>query len=63
MGCRCAERADALRRAASAVGRGDVRAVGRDLAFVGRTLTQDARSGDLARAASQSLAKLKARRR
>ena len=63
MGCRCNERTDALRRAAVAARRGDVRAGVRDVAFVGRTLFEDAMSGALKREASAQLARLRGLRR
>ena len=59
MGCRCRERTDALRRATAALVRGDVREVVQETQFVGRTLTEDARSGDLRREAARRLGELK----
>jgi hypothetical protein len=44
MGCRCGERRAALRRAARAVVRGDRKAAGSSLAFVGRSMVQDAQT-------------------
>jgi hypothetical protein len=44
MGCRCAERRVALRRAAGAVVRGDRKVAASSLAFVGRSMVQDART-------------------
>ncbi len=61
MGCRCNERADALRRVVSETARGDIRSAGRDLAFVGKTLRDDLRSGAIARLATQRLALLRRR--
>lgn len=63
MGCRCSERTDALRRVASAARQGDVRSGVRDVAFVGRTLIEDVRSGALKREAATRLAQLRMRRR
>lgn len=60
MGCRCNERAQALRSAVKAGARGDVAAVARDLSFIGKTLREDVRSGDLARVALQRLSVLRA---
>jgi hypothetical protein len=61
MGCRCKERAEALRRAVAATARGDRNALGRELGFVGRTIVEDTRSGALARVAMQRLAVLRRR--
>jgi len=62
MGCRCNERKAMIMKAMSEAMRGDVRQVVSSASFVGRTLAQDARSGELRRAAAQQLAALKARR-
>ena len=59
MGCRCRERTDALRRATAALKRGEVREAVADVGYVGRTMVEDARSGDLRRAAQQRLGELK----
>lgn len=59
MGCRCQERGEALRRAAASAARGEIRDVVRELSFVGRTLNEDRRSGELARAAVARLAVLR----
>jgi hypothetical protein len=61
MGCKCAERRAALRRAVEAGKTGDVRDIGRELSLVGRTLSQDVRSGALARAAVARLATFRRR--
>jgi hypothetical protein len=61
MGCRCNERAEALRRVVHAGARVEVRAVAREAAFVGRTLREDLRSGALARSAMQRLSLLRRR--
>ncbi len=63
MGCRCQERAASLRRAISDIARGDLRALGREASFVGRTFREDARSGALARAALQRMTLLRGVRR
>ncbi|MCB2106369.1 MAG: hypothetical protein KDE14_01655 [Rhodobacteraceae bacterium] len=60
MGCRCAERKQAIVRGATAAVRGDVKAAASAAAFVSRTLAQDARSGALRTAAGHQLAKLRA---
>lgn len=60
MGCRCAERADALRRAASAMVHGQVQSAVQEIKFAGRTLVEDTRSGALRRAATAQLTKLRA---
>ncbi len=62
MGCRCQERAAALRRTVYDIGRGDFREVAREVGFVGRTFREDARSGALARAALQRMTLLRGRR-
>lgn len=59
MGCRCKERGQALSSAAAALARGQVRGAGERLAFVGRTLAQDARSGALKEAAAARLAQMR----
>lgn len=61
MGCRCNERADALRRGAVAAARGDARAAVREAGFVVRTMAQDMRNDPaaLARAARARLAQLR----
>lgn len=56
MGCRCAERARAISAAVAAVKAGDIGAIKQNVGYVGRTLVEDARSGDLRRAAEQRLA-------
>jgi hypothetical protein len=61
MGCRCRERTDALHRARQAVVRGEFRAAAGAIGFVGRTLIEDARSGDLRAAAGARLNAMKAR--
>lgn len=63
MGCQCRERAEALRRAAQAVTHGEGDKVVAELSLVGRTLREDVRSGDLARAAIARLAVLRGARR
>lgn len=63
MGCRCSERTDVLRRATAAIKRGDVKSAAAHVGFVGRTLVEDARSGDLKRAAQTRLAQLRNGRR
>ena len=63
MACRCGERTDALRRATAAVVRGDAKTAARELAFTGRTLLQDARSGDLRREADVRLRQMRGRLR
>lgn len=45
MGCRCGERAASLVKALHAVADGDADAVRRELAFVARSATEDARAG------------------
>jgi hypothetical protein len=40
--CRCAERKDALQRAASAFGRGERSSAAQDVRFVARSLVEDA---------------------
>jgi len=60
MGCRCNERAEALRNAVKAGARGDVVAAARDLSFIGKTLREDVRSGDLVRLARHRLSVLRA---
>lgn len=59
MGCRCKERAEAIKRAVGAAASFDGRNVARQLEFVGRTLQQDIRSGALARAAMTRLPTLR----
>lgn len=44
MGCRCAERRIAIRRAAAAAIKGDGRGVTVNAGFVGRTMVRDART-------------------
>ncbi len=44
MGCRCAERSQAIVVAAGAALRGDVETVKREVAFVGRSALEDARA-------------------
>jgi len=61
MGCKCAERRAALRRAVEAGKSGDVRDIGRELSLVGRTFREDVRSGALARAAVARLATFRKR--
>jgi hypothetical protein len=61
MGCRCKERAVQLRSAVAAGARGELRAVAREIAAVGKTLREDLRSGALARAAQSRLALLRRR--
>jgi len=63
MGCRCGERTDALRRATAAVMRGDAKSAARELIFTGTTFVQDARSGDLRRAAQARLRQMRGRAR
>lgn len=63
MGCQCAERTDALRRAAAATLQGDSRAIVRELSFVGRTIVQDTRTGAFQRAALDRLARFRLPRR
>jgi hypothetical protein len=60
MGCRCNERGKALSSAASAVARGNMQSAGKSLAYVGRTLTQDVRSGAIKTAAANRLAQMRA---
>lgn len=60
MGCRCAERGQAIRRGAAALVRGNVRGAATAAGYVARTLAQDTRSGDLARAAQARLAQMRA---
>jgi alkyl hydroperoxide reductase subunit AhpC len=62
MGCRCQERADAMRRAVVAGNRGEVRAIVRETAYVGRTLREDLRSGALLRAAQNRVSLFRGRR-
>ncbi|MBR2117682.1 MAG: hypothetical protein IJ935_03215 [Afipia sp.] len=59
MACRCNERGRALVSAASSIARGQVKVAGQNMAFVGRTLVQDVRSGALKSAATARLAQLK----
>jgi len=59
MGCRCAERAADLSRAADSVKRGDVKAAARDMAHAGRTLVEDVRSGEVTRAVQSRLAAMR----
>jgi hypothetical protein len=63
MGCRCAERRQAIGRAAGAVMQGRFGAAARQAAFVGRTLAGDVRSGALRASAQQQLARLRAGKR
>lgn len=63
MGCRCAERAQAISAAASALARGDLAGAKAQAATVGRTLVEDAKRGDLRRAASAQLSRLLPRAR
>ena len=63
MGCRCSERTDELRRAAANLKTGNVRAAGREIASAARSFAQDAKSGDLKRAAVSRLAAIRAGRR
>ncbi|MCT8970597.1 hypothetical protein [Microbaculum marinisediminis] len=44
MGCRCGERRKALRRAAEAIAKGDRKALGANVGYVGRTMVQDVRA-------------------
>lgn len=59
MGCRCAERAQAIRTAVGALVRGDVDQAKAQASFVTRSLVEDARRGDLKRAATARLATLR----
>lgn len=59
MGCRCNQRGQAISKGASALARGNLAGAGKAAAYVGRTLAQDVRSGDLQRAARQRLADLR----
>ena len=59
MGCRCTERAAALTRARTAVVSGNVKNAAHEIAHVGRTLVEDARSGALRRAAVTQLARMR----
>ena len=59
MGCRCNERGRALAGAVSSIARGQVKAAGQNMAFVGRTLVQDARSGALKAEAAARLAQMR----
>lgn len=59
MGCRCAERKDAIVIAAGAALRGDVGTVKREAAFVGRSALEDLRAA----AQRASLARLVTARR
>jgi hypothetical protein len=61
MGCRCRERAEALRVAARAAARGEIRDAVRELSLVSRTLREDVRNGELARAALARLAIMRRR--
>lgn len=63
MGCRCQERKAAIAAGASALARGNVRQVAQSAGYVGRTLVQDARSGELQRAALLRLASIAKRPR
>lgn len=63
MGCRCAERRQAISRAVNAAARGDRGALAREIAFVGHSAIEDARSGALRRAAVQRWAQLRGLRR
>lgn len=64
MGCRCSERASQIRAAAGAAMRGDLATTRAQLSAAGRSFTEDARSGALAREARRlAAAKLTPRRR
>lgn len=56
----CKERARALSSAASSAMRGNVRAAGQNLSFVGRTFAQDVKSGAIKNAAAARLAAMRA---
>jgi hypothetical protein len=58
MGCRCADRTDALHRALSAIQRGDSRALVREVNFVGRTLLEDAHNNTVVRAARERFSRM-----
>ena len=62
MPCRCAERAEQLRRALVALGRGDREAAADLIAAAGRSAAEDARAG-LQQAAQVASARLGAGRR
>ena len=59
MGCRCNERGAALKAAAASAVRGNVKAASQSLAYVGRTMAQDVRSGAIKAAATARLAQLR----
>jgi hypothetical protein len=59
MGCRCNERQQAIGRASVAFVQGRIVDATREIGFVGRTLAADVRSGDLRRAATQQLARMR----
>lgn len=63
MGCRCNERGQALTRAVSSAIRGQVKAVTRELGFVGKTAVDDLRSGAMRQAATAKLAAMRLIRR
>jgi hypothetical protein len=63
MGCRCSERSAAIREGARAIARGDLKAASQQAAFVTKTFTQDARSGDLSREMARRLARMRMLRR
>ncbi|ARP97981.1 hypothetical protein [Pseudorhodoplanes sinuspersici] len=59
MGCRCNERRGAMRQGAAAAMRGNAADVKQAATFVGRTLVEDVRRGELQRSAMQRLANLR----
>lgn len=62
MGCRCKDRAAAIRQAAIAVAHGDTKAVAKAASFVRRTMAEDAKAA-LSQARQAAQARLGMRRR
>ncbi|MBI1202559.1 MAG: hypothetical protein GC182_08615 [Rhodopseudomonas sp.] len=63
MACRCSERADDLREMTSRLAKGDIAGTVKAATHAARTLAEDARSGDLRRAALARVAAIRAVRK
>lgn len=61
MGCRCNERRDVIRQGVAAARAGHLAGVRHAAGYVGRTLIEDARSGDLRRMAEARIAALRSK--